>query len=589
MKKKQALKVMGMVLAGSLVLSEAAPVPVRAAAAAQSSQDKGESQEKTESGAACYIDTENGSDNADGSSEKNAVKSLNQAVKLYEKAQKGSQKTDSREDTAQKEQINGYFVFCGMTEDEMKAYLEKESEGLKKGESVLPEGIKAVTSASYQSVREGQQKTPEISPVPGAIPVPDSEDKSQDSDKNMTENTENINPDSAGEKTDADDKPDKQGTPVPTETPEPTVTTVPTVTPEPTVTPTPAEIPETTVTPVPTDTPESEPTPTPTVTPVPSPTETPEATVSPDTQTTPEDPSEKPESAGKPDDSKVNEDTSPETDQKTEDSKEESAGSENSAEEKQDDVQESNSQKEENDLTDGSESGQKNPEKEQNSILNGVLPEKQTEEEDWLLPYEMIDESEIPLINAMALLEIPEQEEEITETTEADEKEESSDEENRLMAKAEGRTPSASSMVAAAEAQIQLLKTPGNMIVGPDNYDIHKKPTQAPEKEESQTNHQSDPETTKSPQATSKPSGSKTSSGSTVKTPQKKTDTDTSIKTYPVQTGDTAMIFPLSVSTVLSAVVLAMLSALHIQSKRRERDLAWLRFRQENPLDGEKK
>lgn len=583
MKKKQALKVMGMVLAGSLVLSEAAPVPVRAAAAAQSSQDKGESQEKTESGAACYIDTENGSDNADGSSEKNAVKSLNQAVKLYEKAQKGSQKTDSREDTAQKEQINGYFVFCGMTEDEMKAYLEKESEGLKKGESVLPEGIKAVTSASYQSVREGQQKTPEISPVPGAIPVPDSEDKSQDSDKNMTENTENINPDSAGEKTDADDKPDKQGTPVPTETPEPTVTTVPTVTPEPTVTPTPAEIPET---PVPTDTPESEPTPTPTVTPVPSPTETPEATVSPDTQTTPEDPSEKPESAGKPDDSKVNEDTSPETDQKTEDSKEESAGSENSAEEKQDDVQESNSQKEENDLTDGSESGQKNPEKEQNSILNGVLPEKQTEEEDWLLPYEMIDESEIPLINAMALLEIPEQEEEITET---DEKEESSDEENRLMAEVEGRTPSASSMVAAAEAQIQLLKTPGNMIVGPDNYDIHKKPTQAPEKEESQTNHQSDPETTKSPQATSKPSGSKTSSGSTVKTPQKKTDTDTSIKTYPVQTGDTAMIFPLSVSTVLSAVVLAMLSALHIQSKRRERDLAWLRFRQENPLDGEKK
>ena len=59
-----------------------------------------------------------------------------------------------------------------------------------------------------------------------------------------------------------------------------------------------------------------------------------------------------------------------------------------------------------------------------------------------------------------------------------------------------------------------------------------------------------------------------------------------SIKTYPVQTGDTAMILPFSISTVLSGMVLAMLSALHIQSKRREKDLAWQKFRQENPLNG---
>ena len=34
-----------------------------------------------------------------------------------------------------------------------------------------------------------------------------------------------------------------------------------------------------------------------------------------------------------------------------------------------------------------------------------------------------------------------------------------------------------------------------------------------------------------------------------------------------------------------SGMVLAMLSALHIQNKRREKDLAWLKFRQENPLN----
>ena len=60
MKRKQALKVMGMVLAGSLVLSEASPVPVRAASAAvQSSQeqDVSDEQETSENAAVCYIDT----------------------------------------------------------------------------------------------------------------------------------------------------------------------------------------------------------------------------------------------------------------------------------------------------------------------------------------------------------------------------------------------------------------------------------------------------------------------------------------------------------------------------------------------------
>ena len=190
------------------------------------------------------------------------------------------------------------------------------------------------------------------------------------------------------------------------------------------------------------------------------------------------------------------------------------------------------------------------------------------------LEYEQLEKEDIPLLNAVALLVLPAWEE--TEEPAAS-SEEISEEERLLLAEAEGRAPSASDMVSAAESQIQLLKTPGSVIVGPDNYD--KKPTQKPEKEESQT----------VPTATQKPSGSQNSSGNVTKTPQKKTDTDTSIKTYPVQTGDAAMILPLSVSTVLSALVLAMLTAFHIQSKRRERDLAWLKFRQDNPLNREEK
>ena len=62
MKRKYVLKVMGLVIAGSLVLSEAAPVSVRAAsAAAQSSQEQeGQAQDNLETAIVCYIDTKNG-------------------------------------------------------------------------------------------------------------------------------------------------------------------------------------------------------------------------------------------------------------------------------------------------------------------------------------------------------------------------------------------------------------------------------------------------------------------------------------------------------------------------------------------------
>ena len=100
MKRKQALKVMGMVLAGSLVLSEASPVPVRAASAAvQSSQeqDVSDEQETSENAAVCYIDTKNGNDKNDGSSPENAVKSLKQARKLYQEMQQSSEEQSENE------------------------------------------------------------------------------------------------------------------------------------------------------------------------------------------------------------------------------------------------------------------------------------------------------------------------------------------------------------------------------------------------------------------------------------------------------------------------------------------------------------
>ena len=147
MKRKQALKVMGMVLAGSLVLSEASPVPVRAASAAvQSSQeqDVSDEQETSENAAVCYIDTKNGNDKNDGSSPENAMKSLKQARKLYQERRQSSeeQSGNAKKDESGKEQpeaekeVKGYFVVCGMTEKELEKYLAEEEKALKKGETV---------------------------------------------------------------------------------------------------------------------------------------------------------------------------------------------------------------------------------------------------------------------------------------------------------------------------------------------------------------------------------------------------------------------------------------------------------------------
>ena len=162
MKRKYVLKVMGLVIAGSLVLSEAAPVSVRAAsAAAQSSQEQeGQAQDNLETAIVCYIDTKNGNDKNTGATPDSPVKTLKEAVKRYQEAVsaarteaegtagaksaasgKGADSTDA--------QTEGYFVFCGMTESELEKYLDAEEKALKKGETLLPRGAEAVTEEAY--------------------------------------------------------------------------------------------------------------------------------------------------------------------------------------------------------------------------------------------------------------------------------------------------------------------------------------------------------------------------------------------------------------------------------------------------------
>ena len=187
MKRKQALKVMGMVLAGSLVLSEASPVPVRAASAAvQSSQeqDVSDEQETSENAAVCYIDTKNGNDKNDGSSPENAVKSLKQARKLYQEMQQSSEEQSENEKKGESgkeqpeatEEAKGYFVVCGMTEKELEKYLAEEEKALKKGETLIPSETEILTETAYEAMIAEQQAKPTASPDDGegnTVPTPE--------------------------------------------------------------------------------------------------------------------------------------------------------------------------------------------------------------------------------------------------------------------------------------------------------------------------------------------------------------------------------------------------------------------------------
>ena len=84
MKKKQAWKVMGAVLAGTLVFSDAVPLRASASAGTEKSAVQNETVSGTENGtetkrAAVYVNLKTGDDTADGTTAETAVKTVEKA------------------------------------------------------------------------------------------------------------------------------------------------------------------------------------------------------------------------------------------------------------------------------------------------------------------------------------------------------------------------------------------------------------------------------------------------------------------------------------------------------------------------------
>lgn len=89
MKKKQAWKVMGAVLAGTLVFSDAVPLRASASAGTEKSAVQNETVSGTENGtetktkrAAVYVNLKTGDDTADGTTAETAVKTVEKAQEL---------------------------------------------------------------------------------------------------------------------------------------------------------------------------------------------------------------------------------------------------------------------------------------------------------------------------------------------------------------------------------------------------------------------------------------------------------------------------------------------------------------------------
>ena len=188
-KKMRNTKAAGIVLALVLTISNVYPVMATSAAG-------GKMQEQVQSGKkegkVIFLDTKAGKDEADGASEKNAVKSLDQALKL----------------TGEK----GRIILCGETKLD-------EAEKTK-----IPAGIQVQTLKNYQDSLV--VTTPEATPTPEAAATPE-----------VTPTPEVT---AAPEATPT---PEATVTPTPevtvTPTPEVTVTPTPQITPQPGVTPTP--------------------------------------------------------------------------------------------------------------------------------------------------------------------------------------------------------------------------------------------------------------------------------------------------------------------------------------------------------------
>lgn len=547
MKKKQAWKVMGAVLAGTLVFSDAVPLRASASAGTEKSAVQNETVSGTENGTetktkrtAVYVNLKTGDDTADGTTAETAVKTVEKAQELLAAAAAELQadgkttKKNTAADTsktAAEEAAEKYLVFVGMDEKELETYRKKQQKTDFWGrvtDTVFAADEIVVTEAGYETVlaakkaKETVSETPTL--APGESPAPDAAE-------------DTVTP-----------------TPGPAETPD----AEPTVTPaeEPTATPTPdADNGENTGdTPTAAPTPDAEPTVTPEVTPTTAPGGNTDDSENPEN---PETPAEDPTVTPAPDDTAKDDPAADDTNQ-DDANQDNQNGTGNDAssdqwkqDENLDDLVKDEIQKENETVKNFDE------------ISN---PSGTDSTEDGYLVsdvYLLIQPRAVSLSRSVVS-------EEQTETAEAETADEG---EQELLAAAEQKSNlSAGEMTASAADDVSTLRAAGTILVGPDNYGTNKTSTPTP--------------TATPPKSSSNNSSANSNTGST-KIPQKKTQTTASIRNIPVNTGDETMVLPLAISSALSAAVMFCMAFLQMQAKRAKSMAAWMEFKKNHPFDEE--
>lgn len=529
MKKKQAWKVMGAVLAGTLVFSDAVPLRASASAGTEKSAVQNETVSGTENGtetktkrAAVYVNLKTGDDTADGTTAETAVKTVEKAQELLAVAAaelqadgKTTEKNTAADTskTAAEEAAEKYLVFVGMDEKELETYRKKQQKTDFWGR---------VTDTVFAA-----EDT--VTPTPGPTETPDAEPTAEPT---VT--------------------PDAEPTVEPTETPD----AEPTVTPaeEPTATPTPdADNGENTEdTPTAAPTPDAEPTVTPEVTPTTAPGENTDDSENPEN---PETPAEDPTVTPAPDDTAKDDPAADDTNQ--------------------DDTNQDNQN--------GTGKDASSDQWKQDENLDDLVKDEIQKENETVKNFDEIsnpsgtDSTEDGyLISDVSLLIQPMAvslsgsvvSEEQTETAEAETADEG---EHELLAAAEQKSNlSAGEMTASAADDVSTLRAAGTILVGPDNYGTNKTSTPTP---------------TATPSKSSSNNSSSNSNTGSTKIPQKKTQTTASIRSIPVNTGDETLVLPLAISSALSAAVMFCMAFLQMQAKRAKSMAAWLKFKKNHPFD----
>lgn len=538
MKKKQAWKVMGAVLAGTLVFSDAVPLRASASAGTEKSAVQNETVSGTENGtetkrAAVYVNLKTGDDTADGTTAETAVKTVEKAQELLAVAAaelqadgKTTEKNTAADTskTAAEEAAEKYLVFVGMDEKELEAYRKKQQKTDFRGrvtDTVFAADEIVVTEAGYEAVlaaekaKETVSETPTL--APGESPAPDAAE-------------DTVTP-----------------TPGPTETPD----AEPTVTPaeEPTATPTPdADNGEDTGdTPTAAPTPDAEPTVTPEVTPTTAPGENTDDSENPEN---PETPAEDPTVTPAPDDTAKDDPAADDTNQDNQNGTGNDASSDQwKQDENLDDLVKDEIQKENETVKNFDEIS--NP--------SGT----DSTEDGYLISNVSLLIQPVAVSLSRSLVS-----EEQTETAEAETADEG---EHELLAAAEQKSNlSAGEMTASAADDVSTLRAAGTILVGPDNYGTNKTSTPTP---------------TATPSKSSSNNSSSNSNTGSTKIPQKKTQTTVSIRSIPVNTGDETMVLPLAISSALSAAVMFCMAFLQMQAKRAKSMAAWLEFKKNHPFD----